>query len=361
MVDKDNDLFEEDQEEFEIDIEEDDSPAGIEAADEKGFEDEGEEAPAKTSEKPKQKSIEEEDARRQAEADGYEYDDLTPEEKAKYGRRAQKRIKSLVGKTKTLEEQLAAEAKRAKELEEELSKFRGYTQETTLYAIEQQTKRIEAQRSDITRKLIEAREAGDVESEGKAFSALAALDNEERQVQRAKSQYVAKNKGAANAEDGAEGGELGMGRTNSQSERTAVETTNTAVGQPDDRALDWHERNTWFGDSQNNQHKIMTARAIRIHEALLDEGFDPQTDADDYYDELDTRLRRHFKDYFKGAGVAREKPRQIVTGGSRMAGTKSKNTVKLTKAQVETAKRLGITPQQYAKELLKLERSERAS
>jgi hypothetical protein len=352
-----DDFLNEDQEEFEIDISENDSATGDEATDEKedfeGSEEKEQETPEKHKADP---SLEEETARQHAKADGYDYDDLTDEEKAKYGRRAQKRIKTLVGKTKTLEEQLLAKEKRAKELEDELNKYRGLTEETTLYAFEQQEKRIEAQRAEASRKMIEAREAGDYEAETKAFDTLSALRSEENELKRAKLRFVPKKKKQESDEDNEE-----LGRRPKREEQTVVETTNTAT-EPDPRALDWYEKNLWFGDQNDPSHRMMTARAIQIHQALIDEGLDPTKpdDAEEYYEELDSRLRARYKDYFKDAATKREKPKQTMTGGNRSAGVK-KNTVTLTKSQVETARRLGITPQQYAKELAKLNRGERAS
>lgn len=362
MTDKDNDLLEndEDQVEFEIDIEEDDSPAGNEGTDDKDFED-SEKEESKTPDKTKAKqSLEEEDARKQATDDGYDYDDLTDEEKAKYGRRAQKRIKTLVGKAKTLEEKLKEQEERAKKLEEELSRHRGFSQQATVYAVEQQEKRIEAQRLDVARRLSDAREAGDTEAEIKALDALSTLAAEERELSRVKKQFGKPKK--AEAEDG-DDVEFDSPKTNTQ--RRTVESDTASDGQsavePDPRALDWYEKNTWFNDGGNPTHKVMTARAIQIHQSLINEGYDPVNDADEYYEELDSRIRSRFKDYFKNSAQSREKPKQTMTGGARMAGTKGKNTVRLTQQQVAMAKRLGITPQQYAKELLKLERGERAS
>ena len=99
----------------------------------------------------------------------------------------------------------------------------------------------------------------------------------------------------------------------------------------------------------------MTSFAYGVHEDLVtNKGVNPQTE--EYYSRIDDRLRRVFPDKF-GVEVGAEEPsasrrtNTVVASASRSSGRPRK--VQLTSTQVDLAKRLGITPEQYAKQLLK--------
>lgn len=125
---------------------------------------------------------------------------------------------------------------------------------------------------------------------------------------------------------------------------------------PSERAVKWAEQNPWFG---SQQHKAMTATAYGIHEELVrDKGINPESDQ--YYQEIDTAMRRRFPEYFDGGEDDKEMetsatPRNtpsVVAPSTRNNGAKPRK-VQLTSTQVSLAKRLGITPEQYAKQLIK--------
>ena len=110
---------------------------------------------------------------------------------------------------------------------------------------------------------------------------------------------------------------------------------------PDPKAEDWAENNEWFG-----QDEAMTFAAFGIHKKLVEnEGFDPQSD--DYYNELDNRMRTAFPHRFNGTG---KRPAQAVAGVSRGSNTGRKgNKVRLSRSQVAIAKKLGVPLEEYAK------------
>ena len=110
---------------------------------------------------------------------------------------------------------------------------------------------------------------------------------------------------------------------------------------PDGKAENWAGRNSWFG-----QDEAMTFAAFGIHKRLIeDEGFDPTSD--DYYNELDSRIKREFPHKFgEGQSVSR-KPAQTVAGVSRSSGRSQR--VKLSPTQVAIAKKLGVPLEEYAK------------
>ena len=124
---------------------------------------------------------------------------------------------------------------------------------------------------------------------------------------------------------------------------------------PDARVLDWQEENQWFG-----QDRVMTATALGIHEDLRDKGV--EIGSEDYYSRLDKTMRKRFPDYFEDeapeekaepkADKPRAKPATVVASAARSTAPKR---VRLKQSQVAIAKKLGLTPEQYVRELLKLE------
>jgi hypothetical protein len=120
---------------------------------------------------------------------------------------------------------------------------------------------------------------------------------------------------------------------------------------PDDKALRWQDKNTWFG-----QDEEMTSLALGLHEKLVRSGIDPASD--EYYRRIDGTMQKRFPEYFGDATLdedqpaQRTKPSNVVAPATRSTAPKK---VRLTKTQVALAKKFGLTPEQYARETLKLE------
>lgn len=125
------------------------------------------------------------------------------------------------------------------------------------------------------------------------------------------------------------------------------------VPKPDRKAQAWQERNAWFG-----QNRGMTAYALGVHEDLRDEGV--EVGSDDYYRALDKTMRRRFPEAFEAEETAeqpsretpRSKPANVVAPATRST---SSNKIRLRASQIQLAKKLGITPEQYAQAALKAE------
>ena len=128
--------------------------------------------------------------------------------------------------------------------------------------------------------------------------------------------------------------------------------------EPDPKALQWQEKNPWFGND-----KEMTSLAYGVHEVLVGEqGVDPDTDQ--YYQLIDNRMRELFPGYFGGSDgrtnegslvvetASRRKANPVVAPAARNNGATPRK-VTLTSTQVRLANRLGITPEMYAKQLMK--------
>ena len=123
-----------------------------------------------------------------------------------------------------------------------------------------------------------------------------------------------------------------------------------SVQRPDDKAMAWQERNSWFGSNRG-----MTAYALSLHEELRDNGV--AVGSDEYYSKLDKTMRKRFPEHFQNTVAEEEtprkdKPQSVVAAATRSTAPKK---LKLNASQASLIKKLRITPEQYAKEVLKLE------
>jgi hypothetical protein len=131
-----------------------------------------------------------------------------------------------------------------------------------------------------------------------------------------------------------------------------IQQNKPLVPKPDQKALRWQDKNDWFGKDEE-----MTSLALGVHEKLVRSGIDPTSD--EYYHRIDSTMQKRFPEYFGDATLdedtpaQRTKPSTVVAPATRSTAPKK---VKLTKTQVALAKKFGITPEQYARETLKLEK-----
>ena len=120
----------------------------------------------------------------------------------------------------------------------------------------------------------------------------------------------------------------------------------TRPAAPDPKAEAWAEKNDWFG-----KDNAMTYTAFDLHRKLTEEeGYDPKSD--DYYAEIDRRIRLEFPQKFD-TSVEKQtsKPTQNVASATRSSKTGRKS-VRLTSSQVAIAKKLGVPLEEYAKQLM---------
>ena len=134
-----------------------------------------------------------------------------------------------------------------------------------------------------------------------------------------------------------------------------VKTTHSVPqNQPvDDKTLRWQAQNQWFGASG---HEEMTSFALGLHQKLVNSGIDPRSD--EYFERINARMKSTFHDFFgesadrPKANDASRRPSTVVAPATRSSGARK---VQLTPTQVALAKKFGLTPQQYAVELAKME------
>jgi hypothetical protein len=140
----------------------------------------------------------------------------------------------------------------------------------------------------------------------------------------------------------------------SQEEQFDVQIQQPQVNAPDRKAVAWQKQNDWFGSDEE-----MTSLALGLHEKLVRNGI--PAGSDDYYESIDKTMRKRFPENFEGeqevetdepAKVNRPKASTVVAPATRSTSPKK---IRISKTQVALAKKLGLTPEQYARELTKLE------
>jgi len=247
-----------------------------------------------------------------------------------YSKDVQRRIAKLTHKWREAERQkdealsyaeLQIKAKR--EAEAKISKLEpGYLKSTE----DSITSGIQAAQA----KLAAAREANDLQAESEALTAISELGYKKAKLEETKVAHEEFNSRKSTEVRP----EINLNR------QQAVEPT------PDPKAEDWASRNTWFG-----KDTAMTYTAFDLHKKLIEqEGYDPQSD--EYYSEIDKRIRLEFPHKFANNTSKGEttKPVQTVASAKRSTNT-GRKTVRLTPSQVAIAKKLGVPLEEYAKQL----------
>jgi len=135
---------------------------------------------------------------------------------------------------------------------------------------------------------------------------------------------------------------------NKQQKNVQADTSNNGTSdsmpQITPKAKKWAEENSWFGDDE-----VMTNAAITIHNNISQEGI--EVDSDEYYNEVNSRLRKYFPDSFDAAKdePKKEAPKPVQTVASAGRSQQGRRTVRLTKSQVAIAKRLNVPLEEYAR------------
>ena len=243
-----------------------------------------------------------------------------------YSEGVKKRIAKLTKKMREAERQREEALRYASSLKRERDDFK--TQATSLdknYATEMEN-RISGQLAAAQAKLTAARQAEDPAAETEALTAISQLGYEQGKLAELKTQHELQEKAAK--------------------EQPEVDNKPKQPSPPDPKAEAWAEKNSWFGTDS-----AMTYTAFDLHRKLTEEeGMDPKSD--DYYAEIDKRIRLEFPHKFdKPVEQQTSKPTQNVASATRSPKT-SRKSVRLTSSQVAIAKKLGVPLEEYAKQLM---------
>jgi hypothetical protein len=250
------------------------------------------------------------------------------EEMEQYSESVKKRINRLTKKMREAERERDESISYAQKVQAEAEQIRQRMQNLDQGFMAEHGQRLDLQREQAEAALKRAVELGDAEgtvAAQKALTDVTIASNNYAQAQR-------------------QAQPLSQPQAQAAPQPQAQPQAQAAPQRPDPKAEQWAEKNTWFGSDE-----AMTFAAFGIHKKLIeDEGFDPQSD--DYYNELDSRIKREFPHKFGEEQVTGRKPAQSVASVSRSTKTgRGSKRVRLSQTQVAIAKKLGVPLEEYAK------------
>ena len=276
-----------------------------------------------TTEAPKQETVE----TKQEEVKEEKKQDETLED---YSKGVQSRISKLTRKMREAERREQAALDYARGVEESRKALEQRFEKTDAQYVKKFESSINTGLEAAQKELAAAIESGDAKAQVEANKRIASLSFENAKLN-----------------------EVKEGRETTQAEKPVQlsdggrlpQETPQQLPTPDPKAEDWASRNPWFG-----QNRAMTFTAFEIHKDLVNEGFDPQSD--DYYSEVDKRIRVDFGSKFDNSGQKQSTaPVQTVASANRSVKPGRKQ-VRLTPSQVAIAKKLGVPLEEYAKQLI---------
>lgn len=253
-----------------------------------------------------------------------------------YSKGVQSRIKKLTEKYRQEERDKGEALRVSQELLEENKKLKSRVQALDTGYLSEYGTRLQSQTEAAKRAYKEAYDAGDSDKMVEAQQALSNIAVETQRYNTAKIRAEQQAKAQVAQQQPVQQQPVQQQPVQQQPVQQQA--------QPDPRAIQWKDKNTWFGDD-----KIMTAAAFALHSQLTEEeGFDPNTE--EYYSEVDSRMRKEFPHKFQtakksgGAQVA-----AAAASASRSTAKTGRRSVKLSHSQVAIAKKLGVPLEEYAK------------
>ena len=244
---------------------------------------------------------------------------------------SKKRIDRLTKRRREAERREQDALQYAQGVKKELEETKARLQNLDQGFVREFSNRVEAEISQVKNDLNQALSIGDSSAAVEAQEKLAKL---------------------AVASDKAESAQAQQKRRQEQPvEETPVQQPAAQPRPADPKAEEWADRNEWFGSDNT-----MTYAAFGIHRQLVEkEGFDPSSD--EYYNELDRRIKTEFPHKFDSNQSQSNRPVQTVASASRTANKSGLKKVSLTPSQVAIAKKLGVSLEDYARQVEILGRS----
>jgi len=251
------------------------------------------------------------------------------EELDEYSNKVQKRIDKLTARLRETQRREEAAIAYARNVQQKAAQLEDRFKKTDQERVVATQGRLQTEIATLKQIIRKAREEGDIDTETEAQERLTSAYYDQRRMTDAETYRQSQ-------------------AVQAQPQQTYQQQAPTQRrAEPDPKAEDWAERNEWFG-----KDVPMTHAAQGIHIQLVrDEKFDPTSD--EYYDELDRRMRTSFPHKFAGSAPtsnSANRPVQTVAPASRSSGVnKARRSVKLSPSQVAIAKRLGVPLEEYAK------------
>ncbi len=258
------------------------------------------------------------------------------EELEQYSEGVKKRIAKLTRKMREAERQKEEAIAYAKSVTDKSKELQDKYQNLDTNYVSEFENRVKSNLEAAKIKLKAAIDAQDVDKQIAAQTEISALTMDAARLNQAKAQRPARSL----QEEDKQAEQPQGGYVNAAQLKQAAQ-------QMDPKAEAWAAKNTWFGTDN-----AMTYTAFDIHKKLTEEeGYDPSSD--EYYQEVDKRIRLEFPQKFGTTeNTTQEKPSQTVASAKRPATSGRRKTVKLTPSQVAIAKRLGVPLEEYAKQLV---------
>lgn len=249
--------------------------------------------------------------------------DNDDDELASYSESVQRRIRTLTGKYREEERQRQAAIEYAEGVKKQNEELQARLNKLDESYVGEFGTRLESQVIAAKEAYKKAYDEGDADSMFEAQQNISRLAMEQAKYDQIK--------------------ERGQQRVEQPVEAPQAAPQQQAPAKPDPKAEAWASKNEWFGADQT-----MTYAAFGIHRQLIeDEGFDPTSD--EYYTELDRRVRTEFPHKFKES--VRDAGPRVASAESTASKSskKGRRTVKLTPSQIAIAKRLNVPLEEYAK------------
>ena len=250
------------------------------------------------------------------------------DEREEYSKDVQKRIDRMTYKIREAERREKEALEFAKKIKKEKDDLQGKFDKLDDGYVNEFSTRVKSELEAAKVQLREAVAKGDVDAQVNANQNLARLAIEQERINATELQRKQYEETLKNT------GQIG----------DQPVQNNVQPPKPDPKAEAWAERNEWFGKDE-----AMTYASFGIHKKLVEEeGFNPSSD--EYYEEIDKRLRDEFPQKFNDGGEVQggKQPAQTVASANRTTSA-GRKTVRLTPSQVAIAKKLGVPLEEYAK------------
>jgi len=254
--------------------------------------------------------------------------EVKKDEREEYSKDVQKRIDRMTYKIREAERREKEALEFAKKIKQEKDDLQVKFDKVDDGYVNEFSTRVKSELETAKVALANAVAKGDINAQVEANQNLARLAIEEERIKATEAQRKAYEESLKNT------GQIG---------EQPVQN-NVQPPKPDPKAEAWAERNEWFGKDE-----AMTYASFGIHKKLVEEeGFNPSSD--EYYEEIDKRLRNEFPQKFNDGGEVQggKQPAQTVASANRTTTT-GRKTVRLTPSQVAIAKKLGVPLEEYAK------------
>ena len=254
--------------------------------------------------------------------------EVKKDEREEYSKDVQKRIDRMTYKIREAERREKEALAFAKKVKQEKDELQGKFDKLDDGYVNEFSTRVKSELEAAKVQLKQAMAKGDVDAQVEANQNLARLAIEEERIKATEQQRKQYEETLKNT------GQIG----------DQPVQNNVQPPKPDPKAEAWAERNEWFGKDE-----AMTYASFGIHKKLVEEeGFNPSSD--EYYEEIDKRLRNEFPQKFNDGGEVQggKQPAQTVASANRTTSA-GRKTVRLTPSQVAIAKKLGVPLEEYAK------------